>query len=128
VPDTRLLAASLTVKLVPFTVVVSREFVNVALTAEVTLTPVAAPVGIVEVTPRGVAPAAITTMLKVLVAVDTGDEASVTWRVNVDVPAVVGVPLITPAVLRVKPVGSVPVVTDQLYGKTPPLAVNWVEG
>jgi len=37
---------------------------------------------------------------------------------------VVGVPLRMPAVDKVSPAGSVPDVTDQLYGGVPPLAAN----
>ena len=37
---------------------------------------------------------------------------------------VVGVPLKMPAVDKVSPAGSVPDVTDQLYGDIPPLAAN----
>jgi len=41
--------------------------------------------------------------------------ASVAVRVNVDAPAVVGVPVTTPVeVLRVRPAGSEPPVTDQV--------------
>jgi hypothetical protein len=40
--------------------------------------------------------------------------ASVSVTVKFDVPAVVGVPLSTPAELKVKPAGNVPEVTDQL--------------
>lgn len=40
--------------------------------------------------------------------------ASETCTVNVLLPAVVGVPLMTPALLMVSPAGSVPLVTDQL--------------
>src|SRR3989304_8833240 len=51
--------------------------------------------------------------------------ASVTCTVKFDVPAVVGVPLITPvAVLRASPVGSVPTDTAQLYGVLPPAATT----
>jgi hypothetical protein len=40
--------------------------------------------------------------------------------------AVVGVPVIKPPVLRLNPAGSVPAETVQLYGSTPPVAVNWL--
>src|SRR3989304_3409264 len=51
--------------------------------------------------------------------------ASVTCTVKFDVPAVVGVPLITPvAVLRASPVGSGPTDTAQLYGVLPPAATT----
>ena len=48
----------------------------------------------------------------------------VTSTVKLDVPAVVGVPLKTPAALRVNPAGGVPTVTAQLYGGVPPVAAN----
>jgi len=40
--------------------------------------------------------------------------ASVTLKVTLLVPAVVGVPLITPALLRVSPAGNVPLDLDQV--------------
>ena len=53
---------------------------------------------------------------------------SVTVTVKVAVPTVVGVPLIVPVVeLRVNPAGSEPVVTDQVYGLTPPVAASVAE-
>ncbi len=48
---------------------------------------------------------------------------AVTWTVKVEVAAAVGVPLSTPPVDRLKPVGSVPV-DDQLYVPVPPVAAN----
>ena len=48
---------------------------------------------------------------------------AVTWTVMVEVAAAVGVPLSTPPVDRLKPVGSVPV-EDQLYVPVPPVAAN----
>src|SRR3989304_489177 len=51
--------------------------------------------------------------------------ASITRTVKFDVPAAVGVPLITPvAVFRFNPAGRLPVATDQLYGVLPPVADN----
>jgi hypothetical protein len=48
----------------------------------------------------------------------------VTWTVKFDVPAAVGVPLITPVeAFRLNPAGRVPAETDQLYGVVPPVAV-----
>jgi len=41
-----------------------------------------------------------------------------------ELSTVVGVPLKMPAVDKVSPAGSVPDVTDQLYGDVPPLAAN----
>ena len=52
--------------------------------------------------------------------------ASVARMVKVEVPAVVGVPASTPAAVRVMPAGSAPVVTPNLYGAVPPLAVSVV--
>jgi hypothetical protein len=50
---------------------------------------------------------------------------SVAVTVNVTDPADVGVPEITPvAEFRVNPAGNDPVVTAQVYGATPPVAVN----
>lgn len=54
-----------------------------------------------------------------------GDEESDTCTVKLDVPAVVGVPVIAPLVaFKLKPAGKVPVVIFQLYGAIPPVAVN----
>jgi hypothetical protein len=44
--------------------------------------------------------------------------------VKLELSTVVGVPLKMPAVDKVSPAGSVPDVTDQLYGDVPPLAAN----
>ena len=49
--------------------------------------------------------------------------ASVPRMVNVEGPAVVGVPEITPAEVSVRPAGSVPAVTLKVYGAVPPLPV-----
>jgi hypothetical protein len=49
--------------------------------------------------------------------------ASVTFTVNETVPAVVGVPEITPVdATRLNPAGNVPALTVQVYGVVPPLA------
>ena len=70
--------------------------------------------------------AAATAMLSALVPVLFA--ASVTCTVNDAVPAVVGVPEITPvAATRLSPAGSVPALTLQLYGVVPPLACSVVE-
>jgi hypothetical protein len=53
-----------------------------------------------------------------------GVPLSATCTVTFDVPALVGVPLITPALDRVTPAGSVPDVTVQLYGVVPPPAAK----
>ena len=53
----------------------------------------------------------------------------VTWTVKLDVPAALGVPLKTPAEDSVSPTGSVPAVTDQLYGGVPPETASvWLYG
>ncbi len=58
-------------------------------------------------------------------AVCAGLAASVTCTVRLAVPATVGVPLITPVVaLRLRPAGSVPLLSDQLYGVVPPVATR----
>jgi len=50
---------------------------------------------------------------------------SVTVTVKVNVPAADGVPEITPVdEFKVNPAGRLPVVTDQVYGVTPPVAAN----
>ena len=46
---------------------------------------------------------------------------------KVDVAATVGVPEITPAVLRLSPVGREPEETAQVYEPEPPLAAREVE-
>jgi len=53
--------------------------------------------------------AAVMSMESALVAVAAAE--SVTRTVKLDVPAAVGVPLITPAALRVSPAGRVPIAT-----------------
>jgi hypothetical protein len=63
-----------------------------------------------------------TTMLKLAVAVF--EFASVTFTVKLAVPAVVGVPEITPAVLSVSPAGKLPDEIDQLYGEDPPVTCS----
>jgi hypothetical protein len=56
-----------------------------------------------------------------------GAVESVTLAVKLNVPAVVGVPEITPVnAARLNPAGSVPELTLQLYGVVPPLACNVV--
>ena len=61
----------------------------------------------------GVALAA-TVMLRFAVVLVAGEPESLTDTVNENVPAVVGVPLICPALLSVKPAGSDPEVTNQV--------------
>ena len=56
---------------------------------------------------------------------DAGLEESVASTVTVDGPVPVGVPLMMPLLgSRVRPAGSVPELTDQLYGAAPPVAVR----
>ena len=70
--------------------------------------------------------AAATAILKTFVPVLFA--ASFTCTVNDDVPAVVGVPEITPVdAARLNPAGNVPALTLQLYGVVPPLACSVVE-
>ncbi len=53
---------------------------------------------------------------------------SVTRAVKLEVPAVVGVPEISPvAALSVNPAGSEPVLLDHVYGGVPPVAVKVCE-
>jgi hypothetical protein len=52
------------------------------------------------------------------------DALSRTRTVKFAVPAVVGVPVITPAADNVRPAGGVPDVTDHKYGGAPPLAAK----
>jgi len=49
---------------------------------------------------------------------------SVTWTVKLLVPDAAGVPLITPAVVKVKPAGSAPAATDHVCGGVPPVAAK----
>jgi hypothetical protein len=66
-------------------------------------------------------------MLNGCVAVFAGEDESATCTVKEEFPACVGIPLIVPLAARVKPVGNVPEVMDQLYGAVPPVAVNVAE-
>jgi hypothetical protein len=95
---------------------------NVADTA-VTAKPVALLSGTVEITVGRVvsgAPAGSIVREKGFESVPPPD----TVTVKLDGPAVVGVPLKTPAVLRLSPAGGLPAVTDQIKGGVPPVAVN----
>ena len=71
--------------------------------------------------------AAETVMLRFAAALCAGELESVTFTVNEAVPAVVGVPLICPELLKVRPAGREPELSDQLYGVVPPLAANAAE-
>jgi hypothetical protein len=54
--------------------------------------------------------------------------APVTVIVIVDVPAAVGVPLTSPVVWsKVKPAGSVPLVSANVFGEVPPVEVGAIE-
>ena len=70
---------------------------------------------------------AVTVILRFPVALCVGELESVTFTVNEEVPAVVGVPLICPELLSVRPAGKLPELTDQLYGVVPPLAASDTE-
>jgi hypothetical protein len=69
----------------------------------------------------------VTVMERLLVAVSTGLEESVTSTEKSNVPEAVASPVIDPFGLSVKPVGSAPAVTDQVNGVVPPVAANVVE-
>ena len=50
---------------------------------------------------------------------------STTWAVKLNVPAVVGVPVIAPVDgFSVNPGGSEPLVIENVYGETPPAATR----
>jgi hypothetical protein len=83
------------------------------------------PLGSVAVTmARG---AGLTVMLICFVAVSAGLPESATWTVKVDVPVAVGVPEITPLLLRLKPLGSVPEAKLHVRAPAPPLACRVTE-
>ena len=65
---------------------------------------------------------ALTCRVSALVAVR--ELASVTCTMKVELPVAVGVPLNSPALLKVRPAGSVPDVIAQLNGAVPPEAVR----
>ena len=52
---------------------------------------------------------------------------SVAVIVKLDVPVAVGVPLMTPALLKLRPAGKMPVVTAYVYGLAPPLVLRDTE-
>jgi len=58
------------------------------------------------------------------VAVFCGLPESRTLKVGEDVPGVVGVPLITPEELRVRPTGNAPLLISQLFVPVPPVDAN----
>jgi hypothetical protein len=53
-------------------------------------------------------------ILRLLVVLCAGELESATFKVKEDIPEVVGVPLIVPAVLNVKPADKAPEEIDQL--------------
>src|SRR5689334_4597954 len=64
----------------------------------------------------------------VVVAAAAGDPESASCAVNVNEPAVVGLPVMAPVVaFNANPAGSDPVTIDHLYGVIPPLAASVVE-
>ena len=69
----------------------------------------------------------MTVMLSCFVAVSAGLPESATWTVKVDVPVAVGVPEITPLLLRLKPLGSVPEAKLHVRAPAPPLACRVTE-
>ena len=68
----------------------------------------------------------LTVMLRLPMAVWPAESVTVTVKLNV--PAVVGLPEIVPEVLNASPGGRLPVVTVQVYGADPPVALSVVEG
>jgi len=66
-------------------------------------------------------------MLRFAVMLCAGELESVRVTVNENVPTAVGVPLICPELLSVRPDGREPELIDQLYGVVPPLAASVVE-
>ena len=60
-------------------------------------------------------------MLRAFVAVSAGTLESVALTVKLDVPAVVGVPVMLPLAANANPVGSAPAETDQVIGVAPPV-------
>jgi hypothetical protein len=75
------------------------------------------------VTDSGPATAAALTVTE-RALVDEAPLAPVTRTVKLEVAAAVGVPLRTPVADRLRPAGSVPAETDQLYGVVPPVAAS----
>ena len=66
-------------------------------------------------------------MLSALFVVCTELLASLTLPVKVNSPTVVGVPVMAPPLVSVKPGGRAPLASDHMYGAVPPLAVNVAE-
>jgi hypothetical protein len=63
-------------------------------------------------------------MVNVSVFVALAPAASATLNVMENDPDAVGVPLSAPAALKLNPAGSIPALTDHVYGVVPPLATN----
>ena len=84
---------------------------------------------VVDVVVVGTVQPAATVMLSSCVAITCGELESATCTVKGKVPAVVGVPLITPDDESVKPGGNFPTeTTDQAYGGVPLVAARVVDG
>src|SRR5438552_651864 len=64
------------------------------------------------------------TILRAAVTTCAGELASVAWTVIGNVPFVVGVPVILPELLSVRPPGSRPAASAQVTGTMPPLDVR----
>jgi hypothetical protein len=70
-------------------------------------------------------PAALTVAVIDWLAVCGDAVESLTWIINGKLPACVGVPEICPFdAPSVRPAGNEPELTDQVYGKAPPVAVS----
>jgi hypothetical protein len=69
----------------------------------------------------------VTVMLRLTVALCAGELESLTLTVNEEFPTLVGVPVISPPLLRLRPVGKDPDDIDQVRGAVPPEAVNATE-
>jgi hypothetical protein len=79
------------------------------------------PESLVRVIGGGVAVALIVTEKSF---VDEALLAPATRTVKLEVTSAVGIPSRTPAADRLRPAGSVPADTDQLYGVVPPVAAS----
>ena len=74
-----------------------------------------------------IVPVAAIVILKFADALSTRELESLTLTVNDEVPVVLGVPLIWPGPLRLKPAGKDPELTNQVYGAVPPVTPSEVE-
>jgi uncharacterized membrane protein len=59
-----------------------------------------------------------------LVPVSCGVPESRTRKVGEEVPVVVGIPLITPDELRVRPIGNDPLLISHVFVPVPPVLIN----